>query len=388
MGCKDAIAVATRAGSPEIERLRGPADRIPGVRYDRAGRPSTGKRRFSEIDGLRAVAVLAVVVCHCIGFGPLALQIAIGQSGARGVDLFFVISGFCLAFPLLRALREDGTPLVQVVPFVRRRFARVAPSYYVALLAFGAFAFTKVGLPTWPGAVPPVAEQLQAIGRDLLFLTNEKPIHNCDFWTLGVEMRWYVIFPLVLALYVRTRIGFAALMLAFYAAYASPYGIPDLGMYPCFMFGIVAADLVLRGYRWLAYVAPAAAVATLAALWMQSQTPVLDHGNALWHVAAFLTVIAVTGNYRLRRCFSHPALVATGVASYSIYLVHHPILAELVLRGVPIWLAAVVSVAAGFGFWYGVERTLSAAPVRKRLEAALTFRRLPARAPETAPASA
>jgi peptidoglycan/LPS O-acetylase OafA/YrhL len=322
---------------------------------------------------LRALAVLSVALGHACKLvaGPAAVFVA--NAGTRGVDLFFVLSGLCLSYPLLQNLRERGRPLPRIPAFLRRRFARIAPPYYAALALLGALSYTHFGMPQWPGLHLSTPHLLRELGLDALFLTNAGPIPDTDFWTLGVEMRWYVLLPLVLALYVRSRVLFAILGLALYADYASPFGIADAGTMPCFMLGIVAADFALRRPAWSAHVWPLALLALAFALWQQSTTNDVDQGNWVWHVAAFALVASVVGNAALRRAFSAPALVAVGVASYSIYLVHHPLVQSFVQAGVPVPLAFGLALACGFAFWRLIEVPCLRANVRGAIEDALRF---------------
>jgi peptidoglycan/LPS O-acetylase OafA/YrhL len=191
---------------------------------------------------------------------------------------------------------------------------------------------------------------------------------------LSIEMRWYIFLPLILALYVRSRVLFAALGLALYADYASPYGIADAGTMPCFMLGIVAADLALRRAAWTQHCWLAALAMLGIAAWWQRSTSDVDQGNWLWHVAAFAVVVAVVGNTSLRRAFSARPLVAVGIASYSIYLVHHPLIEAFASAGLPVPLALALAIGCGFAFWRLVEEPFLRPRVRKAIEAALRFR--------------
>jgi peptidoglycan/LPS O-acetylase OafA/YrhL len=292
--------------------------------------------RLSSIDGLRALAVLAVVAHHA-SFRPWAL-------GTRGVDLFFVISGLCLSLPFLR--ERKNVPLTR---FWAGRFWRIAPPYWVALLLFALLSLTAFGLPT--SSVPASRGEFW---QDALFFTSESPAYNSSFWTLGFEAHWYVLFPAVLALYLRSRWGFAALMLASYVWYATPYRIPDAGLLPCFMLGIVAADLYLHDNLHKPLSSPwvgVAAVALVGCAAFFDKTS--DHGDPLWHLAAFAVVLAGLGT--AARAASWKPLAFIGVASYSIYLVHQPLIAWLVNVHVPVAPAAVVSILAGIAFWKCVE---------------------------------
>src|SRR5580765_5188837 len=98
------------------------------------------RSRIAGIDGMRAIAALSVFGCHLVAYwhlqGRLPLKLTpLSELGAHGVDLFVVISGFCLALPVARSgLVLDSTN------FFIRRAARILPPYYVALAACATLA--------------------------------------------------------------------------------------------------------------------------------------------------------------------------------------------------------------------------------------------------------
>jgi peptidoglycan/LPS O-acetylase OafA/YrhL len=347
--------------------------------------------RIDYIDGLRGLAVITVLVSH-VALHARSMDGALTHfllEGSHGVDLFFVLSGFCLSYPYLA--RGTAKPLPSIGDFLRHRFARIAPPYYVALVLFGALAFTKFGLPTWPERVPGALARLRELGLDAIFLTNAMPMHNADFWTLGVEMRWYVVFPLILGAFVRSKPLFLTIAASAIALYRSPASIADLGMLTCFMSGIVAAAIARSTMR-IRIVGPAAIVALCLALIEQKLAPGrVDHGDLLWQLAMFLIVVAATlRGSRLATALSHRWLEAVGVASYSIYLINHPVFDAAMHVGFPRLAAVALAIGAGFLFWACVERPLLRRPVRARIENAL---RLPiwrkqARRPASAPRGA
>src|SRR5579872_2838914 len=79
--------------------------------------------RLAYIDVLRAVAVLMVVTLHA-GILPW---------GYLGVDLFFILSGFCLSYPTLAKLHRDGATSFDLRAFAARRLVRIVPPYYAAI---------------------------------------------------------------------------------------------------------------------------------------------------------------------------------------------------------------------------------------------------------------
>ncbi|MBC5800150.1 MAG: acyltransferase [Candidatus Eremiobacteraeota bacterium] len=325
---------------------------------------------LAYVDGLRAVAVLAVVACHS---GAASFGAAAGWRvcGARGVDLFFVISGFCLAYPTLARVRTGAAATVRFLPFLRRRVVRLAPSYYVAIVLFALLGMTSFGFPTAPaGHALGEAAQWREVLSDLSFTPSTQSIYDATFWTLGLEMQWYVVFPLLIALYVRSRALFGFIGVGCYLAYMGTHLVPPIvGTLPCFMLGMLAADVQRARVRIptlpaLLVVALLLAAATAAQLAHPSD---VDHGDPLWHAAVFALALAA-GSGMLRRVLSARPFVAVGTRSYSIYLVHAPVLAFLGHAGCPWPLAALLAVVLGMGYWLIVERPLVTNRMRALLE--------------------
>lgn len=167
------------------------------------GMPTTRFRR--DVQGLRAIAVLAVVVEHTAG-APVG--------GWLGVDVFFVVSGFLITGGLLRQLRDDGS--VRLTTFWWRRLWRLAPAFLLvtavtlalsAWLTPGAFradataaAASLVSVSNWYFA---------RIGTDYFAALGPTSAFR-HTWSLGVEEQFYAVWPLVVALVavaVRSRRG-------------------------------------------------------------------------------------------------------------------------------------------------------------------------------------
>lgn len=170
-----------------------------------------------EIDGLRAIAVLAVILCHA--------QIALFAGGFVGVDIFFVISGFVVTSSILK---DQQAKTFTLLGFYAGRLKRLAPSLYFVLgitLGFGyLFCFPE-----------DCYDILKNIGFVALFYSNiylskqtgyfdpaadKQPLLHT--WSLSVEEQFYLIFPLLLvALFkknLRTKIGVFSIL--FFASLA------------------------------------------------------------------------------------------------------------------------------------------------------------------------
>ena len=183
-----------------------------------AGRAGTSHRpHLAYMDGLRAVAVIAVVLYHAIcsaawaapsmsapmSPNPVWWLATLASKGSHGVDLFFVISGFCLAYPTLASIRHAGSARFDLTGFLAKRMVRILPPFYIAfaLCTLWTFVSTHTGFmqPELGLDFSPLA-----LLRQVLFLDRGATFTNGSFWTLPVEFRWYLAFPLVLALYVRS----------------------------------------------------------------------------------------------------------------------------------------------------------------------------------------
>jgi peptidoglycan/LPS O-acetylase OafA/YrhL len=352
--------------------------------------PSSRLHRIDYIDGLRAVAVLAVILHHVARqTGVSGLPARFVNEGAHGVDLFFVLSGFCLAFPTLVKVARNGMSSFDVADFGAKRLVRILPPFYIATIAIIA-VYTLPHLLRHEAITVPIPSFVSVVAS-LLFLDERVQLINGSFWTLMVEFRWYFAFPLLLALWVRAPRAFFAVGLASFVLYnfTRARGL-DLGTLPGFMLGIVAADLQLggaatRGWgehvkRW-ALPAALACAALGVAVERQARIPGFDGNDVLfayqptilgWQLAFFFLVVAA-GNLRpLRGLLALKPLVATGIASYGLYLVHEPAIEFVTSRfqgPKGFVLASAVALVTGFAFWALAERPFTTGPLRRPLVA-------------------
>lgn len=155
-----------------------------------------GPREIRSLDGLRAVAALSIVLFHVMLFLQLEYQPwsqAINHGWyylSTGVHLFFVLSGFLLFLPYVRALL-DGERLPSARRFYRRRALRILPAYLVCLAAMVALTYIVRQRPFSVGDVATHA----------VLIHDAFPQYNRDydgpFWTMAVEAQFYVLMPLM-----------------------------------------------------------------------------------------------------------------------------------------------------------------------------------------------
>ena len=311
------------------------------------------------LDGLRGMAVAGVLAFHG---GHLT-------GGYLGVDLFFVLSGFCLSYPTLARMHRDGHTTFDVVRFAAHRVVRIVPPYYLAIAFFVGFALLlgALRLPL-PAAMPRGSISASDVAMQALFLDGAGvKLLNGSFWTLPVEFRWYFLFPIVLWVWTKSPKAFALIAAVAAALFLTRAANVDVFVLPAFMSGIVAASLHIRRVRLGWWPAIACIVLLCAAFATMAQTDWTYDFNPLWYLAAFAFVLVAGGSERFSSLLSLRALTAVGFASYSIYLVHEPLIAFAQEHGVNPYAAAAIGIAAGFAFWGVAERPFVEGPIRRRL---------------------
>ena len=257
--------------------------------------------------------------------------------GRFAVVVFIVLSGFSLALSPAR----HGWRLDSVFRFARRRARRILPAYFAAL-AFSLVVASLVVAP--PGEGKP--DTRSAVVNGLLVQNVVRaPSPNRSLWTMAVEAQLYLAFPLLL-LMVR-RLGAVAMVAAVTILVAamgvagphnprlhtfviqSPPDLAALFAIGILAAGIVAASSARKGWPW-GWLALAAAAPVLLTIWLRGSVWTLTH--LLWvdlalgpAVACLLIALAGSRPAPLVRLLDSRPVRGLGFSSYSLYLLHGPI---------------------------------------------------------------
>ncbi|MEO0578388.1 MAG: acyltransferase family protein [Pseudomonadota bacterium] len=329
----------------------------------------------ADIDGLRGVAVLAVIACH----GDAALL----PGGFVGVDVFFVISGYLITQWILAQLDTGQFSLSE---FFRRRIKRLAPALLVViaatllaahwlLLPADAAEVAKTALASVVGLANVYFWGFVDVSYFAADLAEAPLLH---LWSLGVEEQYYLIWPFVLLLaYPRIPWRWLALLaLASFVAGSLLYASAPRFVF--YMLPTRAGELLLGGMlaaavraglqhqltTWQAMTLSIAGTLGLAVAFVSitNATPFPGLAALAPSLACACVIVGngVAGN-PLRRAWSNSPLRATGLISYSLYLWHWPLLAFYRYGyGEPTVLAALLIVATGFALatlsYFFVER--------------------------------
>ncbi|HEY3330389.1 MAG TPA: acyltransferase [Capsulimonadaceae bacterium] len=302
------------------------------------------------IDGIRALAALFVVLCHSYyepsnGFFEAAWINHLGLAyGHLAVDVFIVTSGFCLMLSIAR--RDDV--FGSFASYMKRRARRILPPYYAALGFSILFMFAGANEITgtvWDNSLPLTWQGVVAhvLLIDDLPLPHLGGAINYPLWSIPVEFQLYLFLPVIV--WGIARFGNVPTLLAACAAgvavhLAAPSLDPANPWYlGLFAFGAVAARQVVRGKVTVHYRNAAVAIALpLAAMLIFSGKRFFDgHLPLIDLLTGAVTALGIaatcldldTRKLALTRVLTWKPLVALGGFSYSLYLVHAPLLHAL-----------------------------------------------------------
>jgi peptidoglycan/LPS O-acetylase OafA/YrhL len=319
----------------------------------------------ADIDGLRAVAVMAVVIHH-IAPGLL-------HGGYVGVDVFFVISGYLIT-QIIHAEQREGR--FSFMEFYARRARRILPALFGVLLATLALGWWLQLPSDYRGTLRAALAALLSVSNLLFWSTNRGYFEATDerlnpllhTWSLGVEEQFYLFFPLLLLAWLRMPrclrapafilAGFASLLIAQALVRRFP--------------GEVFYLLPFRAWEFLVGSALALGmVPNVQRAWARSLLYALGLGAIGWSCVAYSDSTAFPGASALLpvlgaaavihagrgsisglgRVLAWRPVVFTGLVSYSLYLWHWPVLvfADYVGLVQPGWSGGLVVFAVSFG---------------------------------------
>jgi len=212
--------------------------------------------RISRIDGYRAIAVIGVLWVHTwtfFGNPPISIgQINIAGPVSfvgTGVDLFFVISGFCMF--LMYFSKQNQFSIPNYLNYLKKRYFRIAPVFYVAILVYSFFAasfnFNQID---WSYNL------INASFTRIFF--NVSTLYAPHFWSLATEWHFYLILPLII--FLSSKFGFRKMIVFcltlnllfrgyFWIEQNDHYNLINYSIFNRlveFLFGIIVARIYLQ----------------------------------------------------------------------------------------------------------------------------------------------
>jgi peptidoglycan/LPS O-acetylase OafA/YrhL len=296
----------------------------------------------AEIDGLRALAVLPVILFHA-GFEWFS-------GGFVGVDVFFVISGYLITTIIISEMAEGK---FSIVNFYERRARRILPAlFFVIIASFPLFYFSYYG-NYFTEYVKSIAATATFTSNIFFWLNSNyfslgseiKPLLHT--WSLAVEEQYYILFPIFLMFTWRLGIKWVLILLSI--VFFISLGVAQLGAYnsPNAAFFL----LPTRGWELLVGVFAAFYLKHnmyLKSLFLNQILSLLGLGMIVYSIIAFdestpfpslyaliptigtgLIILSSTKQTVVHSLLGSKVLVGLGLISYSAYLWHQPLLAAL-----------------------------------------------------------
>ena len=301
------------------------------------------KERFHFLDGLRGIASILIVVHHAFKsnivkvlhhFRLSMLEFYFPTITQSGVELFFVLSGVVLLRPYLRGQRE-----FHPVDYFQRRFKRIYPTYFTALVFASAVVWFISAYPTWYNIKGMHIPFTWAGAAKQLFIFNmNDQYYNMAWWSLQVEILFYLIVPIIIVLFPpNDKFNYSKFILCILGTMAVSISLqvystehtpllysyknavlitPIVIQYPlCFLMGIYLAkhDFNIRqGYIFIAW-----GLLLIAGAYFYF--PLINAGYGMLY-AGLITLIFRIGS--LKRILSKPIMIWLGERSYSLFLIH------------------------------------------------------------------
>ncbi len=341
--------------------------------------PGLGTRKLghrADVDGLRAIAVLAILAFH--------LDLAGFQGGFVGVDIFFVISGFVIVRGALRDLAEGSFSPRE---FYIRRIRRIVPALTVVLISVLAVGSVVLS----PGELKEVADSALAtlvFGANFFFhdragyfvqAAHVRPLLH--MWSLGVEEQFYIAMPLLILATARARrpgalaIAILCILVASFAycVMASDKHAFYMPMARVWEIAAGASVAVAERRRFVPGPGPTQVMASAGVVCIVFGIAILDGASA----PTWMNVVPVLGTAAVLLCgtaeprgvsgwLGRQPLVLIGQISFSVYLVHWPLIVFwriLVARPLLAYeqvLIALITFAVAAVLWAYVERPFRA----------------------------
>lgn len=292
-----------------------------------------------EIDGLRAFAIVPVVLFHA--------GIPFFNGGFIGVDIFFVISGYLISTIIIKEKNNENFKLTS---FYIRRIRRIIPALFLVLI----FSIPLSFLLLMPNDLKDFGQSLIStlfFSSNILFLFEQnyfaseadlKPLLHT--WSLSVEEQYYLIFPIFLILFwkfgLKVILIVLSLIFIFSLIYSEIYFYSETQNFYLLhtraweiLLGVFAAFIIygkdfpksLFLNNFLSILGISLIIVSIILFDKDTRTPSIY--TLIPNLGAFLIILAAKNGTFVQRILSYKFLVSIGLISYSLYLWHHPLLA-------------------------------------------------------------
>lgn len=326
--------------------------------------PLVSGTHLRPLDALRGLASLYITIHHAIQLAgssidkiplPFKAIVKFFSYGHYSVDVFIVLSGFCLMLPIVR---NGGIMRESTIEFYVKRARRILPPYYLALLLSILAIFFLIGKPTGEAWDMSLSIQPHDVISHILLIHDlfreTRVTINPVFWSIAVEWRIYLLFPAIVLMWkkwgsLKTTVLLSGISCLFPLIFSK---IPSLNLDPIgpsphfvalFLLGMLACDLLFIDSelnRTLRDEFPWNETMILSLLLSLPTYQFFSVGGQSWMIAdllmgffsfSLLMMVFLGRSSILSTILNLRLLTKLGNFSYSLYLLHMPCL-QLVIQ--------------------------------------------------------
>ena len=307
-------------------------------------RVTSGRTYVPEVDGFRFLGLTAVIFQHLNTFWMAKVPMPVGSStfftalwhslitlGDRGMESFFIMSGYLLATPFANQYFGDGKE-VSLKKYFKRRLLRLEPPYILVMIILFFFSVYVVHKYTFSTLFPSLLASL-TYTHNFFYGREVMPLVNMVAWSLEVEVQFYILAPLMAMVFMLKKEQRRGILLvtAFVSVAIQGYHLLPfrslLDYLHFFLAGFLMADFKVSGKRfklhkmtgWLSI----AALILLNAYWYDDTSIFLNTG--LFISLSVLVYMCILGGF-MKHLLSAKFTTTIGGMCYSVYLVHAAVL--------------------------------------------------------------
>ncbi len=327
-----------------------------------------------EIDGLRALAILPVILFHA-GF-PLF------KGGFIGVDIFFVISGYLITSLIIKEKKENHFSLVS---FYERRARRILPALFFMMLISFVFSLFIL-LPSEMKSFSKSILRTALLTSNILFYRQDNYFNSVSelkpllhTWSLSIEEQYYLIFPFILICiwhFKEKRVFLCLLTIFFCSLFYAQYQISKDSAAAFYLLpsrfwelliGSLSAFLSFKSEEENMAIANLASIAGLIMILssiflFDLNTPHPSIRTLLPTIGAALVILFAKNSNFTGKILSNNFITSIGLISYSLYLWHQPIFAFIKLKNYHSadvnLLAILITITIAYISWRYIEQPL------------------------------
>jgi peptidoglycan/LPS O-acetylase OafA/YrhL len=311
-------------------------------------------RQIPALTGLRGYAVLSVLLYHLVGISPELMDLGYGAGvgrfadwgiinhilsfGSYGVDVFFILSGFVIAYNYLDYLNHHLLSK-RTIQYLALRIVRIYPAYFVSLLAL--VLMSAAGIWVSPLARPEaLIYHFTLTYAWWLYPSDYGESWNLPAWSLSAEFFSYFVFPVLVVLISRLKkVNECVVLSLFLCLSVQVINLAVLGprammrAVPNFVLGCLTYRIyTLRPeHRYGAMMALTGIVMLIVSKMLPAEVTLLASSFSVWLIVLGLawTMVASSGGKLVTSLFANRFMLFMGRISYSIYIVHFPCLVFL-----------------------------------------------------------